>query len=58
MQWALCFFSVMLLLEKSESRSLCERRNLTIEPTSVHIDFEVAMHTVLKNYQCTFKIGL
>ena len=49
----------MLLTGKSESisrsmwRSLCERLYLTLEPTTVHIinyiDFEVAMHTVLKN---------
>ena len=54
----------MLLPGKSESiyrsmwsaiRSLCERRNLTLEPTTMHIDFEVAMHTVLQNAQCTFK---
>ena len=30
---------------------LCERRNLTLD----HIYFKVAMHTVLKNAQCTFK---
>ena len=55
---------IMLLPGKSESiyhsmwsaiRSLCERCNLTFEPTPVHIDFEVAMHTVLKNAHCTFK---
>ena len=54
----------MLLPVKSESiyrsmwsaiRSLCERCDLTLEPTTVHIDFEVAMHTVLKKAQCTFK---
>ena len=53
----------MLLLGKSECiygslwsaiRSLFERC-LTLEPTTVHIDFEVAKHTVLKNAQCTFK---
>ena len=53
-----------MLPRKSESiycsmwsaiRSLCERRNLTLEPTTVHIDFEVAMYTVLKNAQYTFK---
>ena len=28
---------------------LCSvKRNLTIEPTAVHIDFEVAMHTMLR----------
>ena len=40
----------------SAIRSLCERQNLTLEPTTVHIDYEVAMHTVLKNVQCTFEI--
>ena len=39
----------------SAIRSLCERHNSTLEPTTVHINFEVAMHTVLKNAQCTFK---
>ena len=54
----------MLLPGKSESiyrsmwsaiRASCERHNLTLELTTVHVDFEVAMHTVLKNAQCTFK---
>ena len=45
----------MLLPGKSESRSLCERRNLTIEPTTGHIDIEVALYTVLKNAQRTLK---
>ena len=54
----------MLLPEKSESiypsmwsalRSLCGRSNLTLEPTTLHIDFEVTIHTVLKIAQCTFK---
>ena len=53
----------ILLPGKSESiycsmwsaiRSLCERRE-TLEPTTVHIDFEVAMHTLVENTQCTFK---
>ena len=35
--------------------SLCERHNSTIDHTTVHINFEVAMHTVFKNVQCTFK---
>ena len=39
----------------SAIRSSCERHNSTLEPTTVHINFEVAMHTVLKNAQCTFK---
>ena len=34
----------------SAIRFLCERRNLTID----HIYFEVTIHTVLKNAQCTF----
>ena len=36
---------------------ICERRTLTLEPTTVHIyvDFEVAMHALLKNAQCTAK---
>ena len=56
----------MLLHGKSESscrsmwstiRALCERRNLTLEPTctTIHIDFEVDMHTVLNNAHCTLK---
>ena len=45
----------LLLPGKSESRSLCKRRNLILEPTNVHIDIKVAMYTVLKNAQCTFK---
>ena len=54
----------MLMPGKSESiyrsmwsaiRTLCERRSLILEPTTIHTDFEVAMHTVLKNAQCTFK---
>ena len=55
----------MLLPGKSESiyhsmwsaikRSLSDICNLTLEPTTVHIDFEVAMDTVLKNAQCTFE---
>ena len=54
----------MLLPGKSQSiycsvwsaiRSFCDIRNLTLEPTNVHIDFEIAMHTVLMNAQCTFK---
>ena len=54
----------MLLPGKSESinrsmwsaiSSLCKRHILTFKPTTVHIDFEVAMHTVLNNAQCTFK---
>ena len=36
-------------------RSLCERRNLTLEPTTLHIYLKVALHTVLKNAQFTFK---
>ena len=53
---------LVLLPGKSESiycsmwsavRSFCERRNLTLEPITVHIDFQVVMHTVLKNVQCT-----
>ena len=41
----------------SAIRAICERLNLTVEPTctTVHIDFEVAMHSVHKNSQCTFK---
>ena len=39
----------------SAIRSLFERHNSTLKPTTVHINFEVAMHTVLKNAQCTFK---
>ena len=39
----------------SAIKSLWERRNLTLGPTTFHIDFEVAIHTVLKNAQCTFK---
>ena len=39
----------------SAIRCLCEIHNSTIEPPTVHINFEVAMHTVLKNAQCTFK---
>ena len=51
----------MLLPGKSESiyrsicsaiRSVCERRDLPLEPTAV---LKVAMHTVLNNAQCTFK---
>ena len=54
----------MLLPGKSESiycsiwsaiKSLFERHNLTLEPTTVHIEFEVAKHTVLKNAQSIFK---
>ena len=54
----------MLLPGKSESmyrsmwsaiRPLCEKRSLTCESTTFHIDFEAAMHTVLKNAQCSFK---
>ena len=54
----------MLLPRKSENicrsmwsaiRALCESHNLTLEPTTIHIDFEEAMHTVLKNAQCTLK---
>ena len=53
----------LLLLAKSESihyRSMwsairSSERRLTLEPTTVHTDFEVAMHTVLKNVQFTFK---
>ena len=39
----------------SAIRSLREWRNLTLEPTTVHIDFKVAINTVLNNVQCTFK---
>ena len=48
----------MLLPGKSESiyhsmrsaiRSLCERRGLTLEPTTVHKDFEVAMSNFDQN---------
>ena len=39
-------------------RSLCEKHNSTLEPTTFHITFEVAMHTVLTNAQCTFKNDL
>ena len=39
----------------SAIRSLCERCELTLVPTTVLKDFEVDMHTVLKNAQCTFK---
>ena len=57
----------MLLPGKSESiyrrmwsaiRSFCDIRNLTLGPTNVQIEFEVAMHIVLKNAQCTFKSEL
>ena len=41
----------------STKNSLCQRHNSTLEPTTVHINFEVAMYTVLKNAQCTFKNG-
>ena len=39
----------------SAIRSLCERNNLLLKSTSVHMDFEVAIDTMLKNAQCTFK---
>ena len=54
----------MLLPGKSESiyhsmwsaiRSLCERCNFTFGPTTVHIDFKVVVHIVLKNAQCMLK---
>ena len=62
--WTICCFCVIFLPGKSgiiyrsmwsAIRSLCERHNSTLEPTTVHINFEVAMHTVLENAQCTFK---
>ena len=40
---------------RSAIRSFCERHISTFEPTTVHINFEVAMHIVLKNAKCTFK---
>ena len=39
----------------SAIRSLCERRDFTIEPTAILKYFEEYMHTVLKNAQSTFK---
>ena len=39
----------------SAIRYLWERRNCTLGPTTIHIDFGVEMHTVLKNAQCTYK---
>ena len=58
--WTFCSFCVSVLPGKpvfiyrsmwNAIRSLCERHNSTLEPTTVHINFEVAMHTVLKNAQ-------
>ena len=45
----------LLLPGMSESRSLCKRRNLTIEPTTVHKDIEVAVYTVLKMLNAPLK---
>ena len=43
---------------KSQRADLYKRCNLTLEPTTVCIDIEVAMYTELKNAQCTFKTKL
>ena len=43
---------IFLQPEKSESRYVCKRRNLTLEPTTGGTDIEIAIYTVLKTAQC------